>query len=113
MGVFSLWPFIQAKFTHAIYHGQAHQRYFSFDYVYLDANALIHEAAQYIENYGKFERPYNPYVNLSFTEKRKLIFQRFFDNILEIIKDVIPVKVLYISVDGVAPRAKQNQQRER
>ena len=67
-----------------------------------------------IEHYGEYEsKKIDDYANLSTEEKRLRIFERFFDNILDIVQMIRPKKVLYIAIDGVAPRAKQNQQRER
>ena len=112
-----MFPFIRAKFPHAIRHfeaGVSVNNNYQFDYVYLDANALLHGASQMIEHYGEYEsKKIDDYANLSTEEKRLRIFERFFDNILDIVQMIRPKKVLYIAIDGVAPRAKQNQQRER
>lgn len=115
MGVPGLWPFIKELYLHTI------KRFLSgygakvtyFDYVYLDANPLLHAAAQMIENYGDKKRALNPYTHLTAGERRLKIFEKFFDNIVDIVTMIRPKKVLYIAIDGPAPRAKQNQQRER
>lgn len=118
MGVPGLWPFIKEKFSRAIKHMQADfsgysAKVFYFDYVYLDANGLLHAAAQMVENYGDKKRSLNPYGHLTATERQIRIFERFFDNITDIVSMIVAKKVLYIAIDGPAPRAKQNQQRER
>jgi 5'-3' exonuclease len=113
MGVPGLWPFIKDKFPHAIKHFRYGQTSHTFDYVYLDANGLLHSAAQTVENYGEKKRRMNPYSKLSLKERRTKIFELFFDNILEVTGTIRARKVLYIAIDGPAPRAKQNQQRER
>jgi len=113
MGVPGLWPFIFYKFKHTISHFRYGQRVYDFDYVYLDANGLLHSAAQQVENYGEKKRRLNPYVHLSFKERRTKIFEIFFENILDVMGTIRAKKVLYIAIDGPAPRAKQNQQRER
>lgn len=113
MGVPRLWPFIKEKFFKAIYHFRSGTYSYVFDYVYLDANPLLHEAAQFVENYGKHKRLVHKYKHLSLEERRTLIFEKFFDNIAKVLNMINPSKVLYIAIDGPAPRAKQAQQRER
>lgn len=115
MGVPGLWPFLKELFLHAIKHFQNgyDAKQTQFDYVYLDANPLLHAAAQLIENYGENKRKLDPYGHLSVEERRLRIFELFFDKIIDIVRIIRPRKVLYIAIDGPAPRAKQNQQRER
>eukprot|EP00792_Barthelona_sp_PAP020_P008370 TRINITY_DN3216_c1_g9_i1.p1 TRINITY_DN3216_c1_g9~~TRINITY_DN3216_c1_g9_i1.p1 ORF type:complete len:1514 (+),score=458.70 TRINITY_DN3216_c1_g9_i1:55-4596(+) len=70
-----------------------------FDYLYLDANGIVHSCTH--GNSG-----------LSIITERE-IFDKIF-NRLDIIFDTVrPHKLFYIAIDGVAPRAKMNQQRER
>ncbi len=114
MGVPGLFPFICQRFpktiTHFLKEGKNARKY---DYVYLDANGLLHKAAQIVENYGAMKRMMNPYSDLNKAQKRHKIFDLFFENIIDIITIVQPTKVLYIALDGPAPRAKQAQQRQR
>jgi 5'-3' exonuclease len=113
MGVPGLWPFLQEKFRYAIINFQERSKRFKFDYVYLDANGLLHAAAQIVFNYGDKKRFKNPYANLSYEEKLVKVFEMFFEKIVDIVYMTDPQKVLYIAIDGPAPRAKQDQQRER
>lgn len=71
-----------------------------FDNLYLDMNGIIHHCSH--ENNGEtlFEQESDLWVS---------VFQ-YVSHIVAIIK---PKKLLYIAVDGVAPRAKMNQQRAR
>jgi len=71
------------------------------DNLYLDMNGIIHPCARPQQNGGA------PVGSE----------QEIFDNIYaytdKILKIVKPQKVLYLAIDGVAPKAKLNQQRSR
>ena len=65
------------------------------DNLYLDMNGIIHPASH----------PQNGPQPQSEQE----IFENIYDYTDKVIKIVKPKKVLYLAIDGVAPRAKQNQ----
>lgn len=114
MGVPGLYWFIRNNFGRkALKNFQRGEKRFHFNYVYLDANGLLHAAAQKVFNYGEGKRKLDPYLNMTVEEKYTQVFKLFFDNILDVTEMVVPTTVLYITIDGPAPRAKQNQQRER
>ncbi|KDD72803.1 XRN 5'-3' exonuclease, partial [Helicosporidium sp. ATCC 50920] len=69
------------------------------DNLYLDMNGIIHNCT-----HGNRED-----VSLSEEEMVEAIF-RYLDKIMHIMR---PQKLLFMAVDGVAPRAKMNQQRSR
>jgi 5'-3' exoribonuclease 1 len=73
-----------------------------FDNLYLDMNGIIHGATH----------PNDDSVSAALSEKEVVMGIMFYiDNIVT--KIVKPRKVLYMAIDGVAPRAKVNQQRSR
>lgn len=116
MGVPRLFGYITRK-----YHGQTIQTQqgermpIKVNNLYLDANGLLHTAAQKVYSYGNFERKDGraSYPFIRGKEKWVAVFDIFFRSILDVLKVVKPDNVLFIAIDGPAPLAKQAQQRQR
>ena len=72
-----------------------------FDNLYLDMNGIIHASSRHEDT---------TIASLSFNEVMVNIC-RYLDHL--IVDIVRPLRVLFIAIDGVAPRAKLNQQRSR
>lgn len=72
---------------------------FEFDNLYLDLNGTIHPSVRRCVVDGQ----------LDFDE----FFVKFCNEIRETVRRVKPTRVLFLAVDGVAPRAKMAQQRKR
>uniref|UniRef100_A0A182PLI7 Uncharacterized protein n=1 Tax=Anopheles epiroticus TaxID=199890 RepID=A0A182PLI7_9DIPT len=72
-----------------------------FDNLYLDMNGIIHNCSH----------PNDADVNFRISEE--MIFEGIFHYVEYLFKLIRPQKVFFIAVDGVAPRAKMNQQRGR
>uniref|UniRef100_A0AAR5PUV6 5'-3' exoribonuclease 1 n=1 Tax=Dendroctonus ponderosae TaxID=77166 RepID=A0AAR5PUV6_DENPD len=72
-----------------------------FDNMYLDMNGIIHMCSHPDDN--------NPHFRI--TEER--IFQDVFHYIEVLFRMIRPQKLFFMAIDGVAPRAKMNQQRGR
>eukprot|EP01119_Soliformovum_irregulare_P010105 TRINITY_DN246_c11_g1_i1.p1 TRINITY_DN246_c11_g1~~TRINITY_DN246_c11_g1_i1.p1 ORF type:complete len:1228 (-),score=492.18 TRINITY_DN246_c11_g1_i1:74-3757(-) len=71
-----------------------------FDNLYLDFNSIVHNCAHSSDD------------SITLKSEKEIISNVF--NYIEILFGIVqPKKLLYISVDGVAPRAKMNQQRQR
>lgn len=76
-----------------------------YDYFYIDLNNLIHKSIS--------ERNLLP---LEKADDGFLSEARIFERVLcyiETLHRIVPSRVLFLSIDGVAPRAKWNTQRER
>lgn len=76
-----------------------------YDYLYIDLNFLIHKATT-----DKGLLPLEEVDSGFYSEPR--IFERIL-RYIETLHRIIPSKVLFLSIDGVAPRAKWATQRER
>lgn len=72
-----------------------------FDNLYLDMNGIIHNCSH----------PNDADVNFRISEEA--IFEGIFHYVEYLFKLIRPQRVFFIAVDGVAPRAKMNQQRGR
>ena len=81
----------------------------------IDLNGLIHKSAQFIYAYGEFEDAKKQALN-RITDPKHLEaqFHLYLANQLQVLlTQVQPKEVLCIAVDGVAPNAKIQQQRQR
>jgi 5'-3' exoribonuclease 1 len=113
MGVPSLSTFIKNNFPEAYKHFRKGTHRNQVDYFLIDANAIFHKCAQIIYNYGSEKAVVNRFAKLTEDEKQLKVFDLFFNTIRELCEITVPKKVLYIAIDGVAPIAKQAQQRQR
>ncbi|KAI5186143.1 hypothetical protein NEHOM01_1308 [Nematocida homosporus] len=95
MGVPSLFRWVAKKYPDCIYNvGQE-----EVDNLYLDLNGIIHPCC-------------HP-TNKEAPTTEDGMFREIYKTIDHLVNIVKPLQLLYIAVDGVAPRAKMNQQRER
>ena len=72
-----------------------------FDNLYLDMNGIIHQCSH----------PNDEDVHFRISEEK--IFADIFHYLEVLFRIIKPRKVFFMAVDGVAPRAKMNQQRGR
>ena len=81
---------------------------FDIEYLFLDYNSMIHPCAQQTIELLKLEKKYDLHNSQieEFIINDCIKYTRYIINIIK-------PKYLYIMIDGVAPRAKINQQRER
>lgn len=113
MGVPRLFPFLRDRFVGSVKNFQPGEIVIHSDYLYLDANGLLHAAFQKVENYGENKRLIDPYKDYTVEEKQLKGFEVFFAMIEQIVEICAPRKVIFIAIDGSAPVAKQAQQRQR
>lgn len=86
------------------------------DHILIDMNGIIHESAQFVFKYGKYSSKIQ--VPLRFKNKIKPpsidnLYLKIHEKINDVIKNINPQKSIYLAIDGVAPKSKQNQQRQR
>ena len=84
------------------------------DRLFLDFNSVIHtsaqEALQHALQQAQQQREDN---SVSKSHIESMIFEEIYNHTIEITKLCKPAELLYIAVDGVAPRSKIHQQRKR
>jgi 5'-3' exoribonuclease 1 len=86
------------------------------DHVLIDMNGIIHEAAQFVFKYGKYSSKIQIPVRLKNKIKPPAIedlYLKIQKKVNSIIQTLNPQKSIYLAIDGVAPKSKQNQQRQR
>lgn len=114
MGISSFFPWFHRTFTQHIDYIRSGESTatlkIAVDNVLIDMNGIFHPAAQKVFRYGKYSKPLlgpvvEPKVEDFYAQVGKEI-----DKIVELIP---PLKRLILCVDGVAPVAKQVQQRQR
>lgn len=115
MGVPRLFPYICSNFKRAIRRIQQGRDNHAqvVDNLYLDANGLLHPAAQQVWNYGSGKKRMDDYKHLSPERRRVKTYEVFFNMIKNVTEIIVPRKTLFIAIDGPAPLAKQAQQRQR
>ena len=81
-----------------------------FDNFYLDMNGIVHNCS-HAEGLDKIpENETEMFENIFLYILLILYYCRYLDRLFELVR---PRKLVYMAVDGVAPRAKMNQQRSR
>lgn len=85
-----------------------------FDNFFLDMNGIVHQAQQTVRGYGNAAKA-GPKVDLGLPESEinRAVFKQMEEYINTLMKVVAPRKRLIIALDGIPPRAKQQQQRKR
>ncbi|RWS21785.1 5'-3' exoribonuclease 2-like protein, partial [Leptotrombidium deliense] len=100
MGVPAFFRWLSKKYPSIVVHcDESANGEVSFDNVYLDMNGIIHPCT-----HPEHKAP---------PQTEEEMFEAIFEYIERLMKVTRPQKLLYMAVDGVAPRAKMNQQRSR
>ncbi len=114
MGVPRLFPWIKKTFKNTIKYFFVGNYTNRVDYLYIDANGLLHTAAQRVYHYGSgAQEKGDSYSHLNSDAKMSATFDVFFSLVCEVATISPPSRVLFIAIDGPAPLAKQAQQRQR
>lgn len=88
------------------------------DHLFIDANGLLHGAAQRVFQYGVGLDPtvtdlFIDNSHLPYDQKIEIVWELFLEYLLDVINLADPKKSVYIALDGPAPLGKQSQQRQR
>ena len=82
------------------------------DRLFLDYNSVIHTCAQDVLQ-TIMAKQLNEDNSMSQSHIESMIFEAVYNHTIEITKICKPTNLLYIAIDGVAPRSKIHQQRKR
>lgn len=115
MGVPRLDRYVRMNYKQHVrfFHPKDKTKYIRPDVTCVDSNPLIHKAAQVVFNYGSYKRRVSTYDKYTYEQKVNQVYILFFQYLKEVVNIAMPNKTLYIAIDGVAPLAKQVQQRQR
>lgn len=111
MGITSFFPWLRNNFGQYITKYRSNARISPYDNVHIDMNGLIHNSAQRIYGYGQYENTVSP-ESLS-RISNKDVYEAVCNDIDKMVHILNPRLRLVLCVDGVAPLAKQVQQRQR
>src|SRR5271155_836513 len=111
MGIPRLFPFLSSRYPQYFKVSTSGAKALSVDCLFIEGNPLVHNAARRI--FFSERKLGNPYEKLSLQQKIEALFLMVWTMIMEITVVVEPLSLLYIVFDGVAPVAKQAQQRQR
>ncbi|XP_027908804.1 5'-3' exoribonuclease 3-like isoform X2 [Vigna unguiculata] len=106
MGVPSFYRWLTEKYPRVVQdvdHAMQDPNGVKYDNLYLDMNAIIHPCFH----------PDTDHDNIPFPTTFEDVFRNVFEYIDRLVDTVRPRKLVYMAIDGVAPRAKMNQQRSR
>ncbi len=122
MGIFKLFFYIYNNYPESVIKLQAQNTFKSLnleiDVFSLDLNALFHDCAQIVYQYGKGEVKSNRMLHKKINIKKPLphesiLFSSICKLIILLCNIVCPKKYLILAIDGVAGLSKQAQQRQR
>ena len=105
MGIPLYFKTITNQFTNIITHLQKNQKQVT--HLFLDFNGLIHPCVHEVLKQQKTHTIQNEKQLFS------LFFKEIQQQLTQLLQKTKPTKLLYIAIDGVAPRAKMTQQRKR
>lgn len=115
MGIPFLFSYLRKRFDGVV----TQQQPCSVDVLLIDANGIFHHAAQKVYEYGDYSRPPTLLTQKSperperTQQKERAVFREVCKSIDKLVALVRPYKRVMLCVDGVAPKSKQNQQRQR
>jgi 5'-3' exonuclease len=116
MGIFNFWSYFKLKYSHRINKIGKHEIInIPLDNLLIDMNGIIHTAAQKVYEYGNYKPNrtlMKRIIKKNMTNDIKL-FETVCLEIDKIFRTCRPTKRLILTIDGVAPVAKQAQQRKR
>jgi len=111
MGISSFFPWFHKTFSKYVTHVRPGNTYSGIDNVMVDMNGIFHPVAQKVFRYGKYAKP------LLSDNVKPGTMDEFFEEVGKEIDKIValvpPRRRLILCVDGVAPVAKQIQQRQR
>ena len=86
------------------------------DNLYIDGVSIVHNFSARVFKYGDHaikEGETDEYAEYSYKKKVETVYSMSTEYVISLIKTVNPKYLAYVSFDGVAPLAKQGQQRQR
>lgn len=115
MGITSFFPWFRQTFSRYVTYLNKSEQLENIDNLLIDMNGLLHPVAQKVFGYGKYTKPL--LLNKDYTPSYEDMVQTFFVEVGKEVDKVValvpPNKRLVLCIDGVAPVAKQIQQRQR